>query len=76
MIGVSDERLGEELCAVLRLKEGASVSLDDIKRLCTGRIARFKIPRIVKVTQEFPKTTSGKIQKHRLKKIVESGQLN
>ncbi|CAB3223913.1 unnamed protein product [Arctia plantaginis] len=76
VIGVADERLGEELCAVLRLKEGASISPDDIKQHCTGRIARFKIPRIVKITQEFPKTTSGKIQKHRVKKIVESGQLN
>ncbi|CAB3223915.1 unnamed protein product [Arctia plantaginis] len=73
VIGVSDERLGEELCAVLRLRERASLTTDDVKRHCSGRIARFKIPRILKVIDEFPKTTSGKIQKHKLKKIIESG---
>lgn len=73
MIGLSDERLGEELCAVLRMREGATVTIDDVKRHCSGRIARYKIPRILKVVDDFPKTTSGKIQKHKLKKYIESG---
>ncbi|XP_075974805.1 acyl-CoA synthetase family member 2 [Anticarsia gemmatalis] len=75
VIGVHDERLGEELCAVLRVRDGASVTLDDVRRHCDGQVARFKIPRIVKVTNEFPKTASGKIQKYRLKEIIEAGKL-
>ncbi|XP_052754750.1 medium-chain acyl-CoA ligase ACSF2, mitochondrial [Galleria mellonella] len=75
VIGVSDERLGEELCAVLRLREGSTVTPDDLRRHCTGHLAKFKIPRIIKVIDEFPKTTSGKIQKYKLKEIIEAGKL-
>ncbi|KAM3964189.1 medium-chain acyl-CoA ligase ACSF2, mitochondrial-like [Aphomia sociella] len=75
VVGVPDERLGEELCAVVRLQQGATISLDDVKHHCTGQLAKFKIPRILKVTDEFPKTTSGKIQKFKLKEIIESGKL-
>ncbi|KAJ0175528.1 hypothetical protein K1T71_008687 [Dendrolimus kikuchii] len=73
VIGVPDERLGEELCAVLRVREGASITLDEITRHCSGHLARFKIPRVLKLTNEFPKTASGKIQKYRLKEMVEAG---
>ncbi|PZC85083.1 hypothetical protein B5X24_HaOG202847 [Helicoverpa armigera] len=75
VVGVTDERLGEDLCAVLRVKEGATVTIDDIKKHCEGRLARFKIPRLMKVIDEFPKTASGKIQKHRIKDLIESGKL-
>uniref|UniRef100_A0A2H1WA28 Medium-chain acyl-CoA ligase ACSF2, mitochondrial n=1 Tax=Spodoptera frugiperda TaxID=7108 RepID=A0A2H1WA28_SPOFR len=75
VIGIPDERLGEELCAVLRVREGASVTVDDVRRHCDGHIARFKIPRVLKTIEEFPKTASGKIQKYRLKEMVESGKL-
>lgn len=75
MVGVSDERLGEELCAVVRLREGASLTPQDVQRHCTGRLAKFKIPRILKFTEEFPKTASGKIQKYKLRDLIESGQL-
>ncbi|KAH9629718.1 hypothetical protein HF086_001531 [Spodoptera exigua] len=69
------QRLGEELCAVLRVKEGASVTMDEVRRHCDGRLARFKIPRVLKTIEEFPKTASGKIQKYRLKEMIESGKL-
>ncbi|XP_072938982.1 medium-chain acyl-CoA ligase ACSF2, mitochondrial [Epargyreus clarus] len=75
VVGVPDERLGEELCAVLRIKDGATVTLDDIKRHCTGHLAKFKIPKILKVTTEFPKTASGKIQKFKIKDMIEAGKL-
>lgn len=75
-MGVSDERLGEELCAVLRLREGVTVvTLDDVIKHCSGHIARYKLPRILKVTDEFPKTTSGKIQKFKVKDLIEAGKL-
>ncbi|KAJ8721679.1 hypothetical protein PYW07_002454 [Mythimna separata] len=75
VVGVPDERLGEELCAVLRVREGSSVTLDEVRRHCDGHIARFKIPRVLKVIDEFPKTASGKIQKYRIKEMIESGKL-
>ncbi|XP_028040271.1 acyl-CoA synthetase family member 2, mitochondrial [Bombyx mandarina] len=75
VVGVSDKRVGEELCAVVRLREGAALSLDDVTKHLTGEIARFKFPRILKVTQEFPKTASGKIQKYRLREMIEKGLL-
>ncbi|KAG6445660.1 medium-chain acyl-CoA ligase ACSF2, mitochondrial [Manduca sexta] len=75
VVGVSDERLGEELCVVLKLREGACFSLDDVTKHLTGRLARFKIPKLLKIIDDFPKTTSGKIQKYRLKELIESGKL-
>ncbi|XP_050673878.1 medium-chain acyl-CoA ligase ACSF2, mitochondrial isoform X2 [Leptidea sinapis] len=75
VIGVADERLGEELCAVLRIREGAKLGLDEIKSFCSGKMAKFKIPRIMRIVDSFPKTASGKIQKFRLKEMMESGKL-
>lgn len=75
MVGVSDERLGEELCVVLRLREGAKFTMDDVTKHLTGRLARFKIPRILKVTNDYPKTASGKIQKFKLRELIETGKL-
>ncbi|XP_053612968.1 medium-chain acyl-CoA ligase ACSF2, mitochondrial [Plodia interpunctella] len=75
VVGVADERLGEELCAVLRVREGVTLTTDDIRRHCDGRLAKFKIPRMLKFTDEFPKTTSGKIQKFKVKDLVEKGKI-
>ncbi|XP_058455107.1 medium-chain acyl-CoA ligase ACSF2, mitochondrial-like [Malaya genurostris] len=68
-IGVPDERLGEEICAYIRLKEPVEdnwVNLDEIKHFCYGKLAHFKIPKILKIVQGFPKTASGKVQKFKL----------
>ncbi|XP_063376010.1 medium-chain acyl-CoA ligase ACSF2, mitochondrial-like [Cydia fagiglandana] len=75
VVGVSDERLGEELCAVLRLRDGSSVTPEEVTRYCSGKLAKFKIPRLLKVIEEFPKTASGKIQKYKLRDMIESGAL-
>ncbi|XP_041982730.1 medium-chain acyl-CoA ligase ACSF2, mitochondrial [Aricia agestis] len=75
VVGVADERLGEELCAVLKLREGATLAAVDVRKFCEGRLAKFKIPRIVKSTVDFPKTASGKIQKYRIKELIEAGKL-
>ena len=63
VIGVPDERFGEELVAWIRPIAGATITTDDIKRFCDGRIAHFKIPRYVKTVAEFPMTVTGKIRK-------------
>ncbi|XP_037927786.1 medium-chain acyl-CoA ligase ACSF2, mitochondrial [Teleopsis dalmanni] len=67
IIGVPDKRMGEEICAFLRLRPGVAIlTVDDIKQFCKGKIAHFKIPKYVQVVDDFPKTTSGKIQKFKL----------
>lgn len=42
---------------------------------CSGKLARFKVPKILKTVEEFPKTASGKVQKYKLKELIESGEL-
>jgi len=72
VVGIPDERMGEEVAAFVRLNpEIVSISLEEIKQFCSGKIAHFKIPRYVITVQEFPKTTSGKIQKFKLVKMFE-----
>jgi fatty-acyl-CoA synthase len=69
VVGVPDERFGEELLACIKLKPGATRPTDDaFREMCTGQIAHFKIPRYWMVVDEFPMTVTGKIQKF---KIVE-----
>jgi fatty-acyl-CoA synthase len=69
VVGVPDEKYGEELVAWIRLRDGASLTRDDVAAFCKGRIAHFKIPRYVHVTDEFPMTVTGKIQKYRMREV-------
>ena len=63
VIGVPDDKYGEELCAWIMLRKNESVTEDDIKAYCKGQIAHYKIPRYVKFVDGFPMTVTGKIQK-------------
>ena len=64
VIGVPDEKYGEELMAVVMLREGApELTMEGLREFCTGRIARFKIPRYVWIVDEFPMTVTGKVRK-------------
>ncbi|XP_048589320.1 medium-chain acyl-CoA ligase ACSF2, mitochondrial-like [Nematostella vectensis] len=63
IIGIPDERLGEEVCACIRLHPGESSSPEEIKEFCKGQIAHFKIPKYIKFTEEYPLTISGKVRK-------------
>jgi fatty-acyl-CoA synthase len=69
VIGVPDERYGEEVCAWVVLKDGAELDEDALKEFCRGRIARFKIPRYVRFVDEFPMTVTGKVQKFRMREL-------
>jgi len=61
--GVPDAKFGEELCAWIQLKPGASATEDEIREFCQGRIAHYKVPRYIRFVSEFPMTITGKIQK-------------
>ncbi len=63
VIGVPDERYGEELMAWIKPRPGSHVDLDSIRAFCTGRIAHYKVPRYVKLVDEFPMTVTGKVRK-------------
>ena len=67
VVGVPDERYGEELCAWIILKPGQSATAEDIKMFCYNQIARFKVPRHVKFVDAFPMTVTGKIQKFKIR---------
>jgi fatty-acyl-CoA synthase len=67
VIGVPDERYGEEIMAWVRTRDGTTVSQQDIADYCRGRIAHYKVPRYVHVTDDFPMTVTGKIQKYRMR---------
>jgi fatty-acyl-CoA synthase len=63
VIGVPDERFGEELCAWVQLREGAEADEAAIREYCQGRLAHYKVPRYVMFVDEFPMTVTGKVQK-------------
>jgi fatty-acyl-CoA synthase len=63
VIGVPDERYGEELCAWIKLRPGMDATGEEISAFCSGQIAHYKIPRYYRFVDEFPMTVTGKIQK-------------
>lgn len=71
VFGVADARYGEELCAWIRLREGATMTEDDVRTFCRGQIAHQKIPRYIEFVDAFPMTVTGKIQKFVMRAAVE-----
>ena len=70
VIGVPDEEKGELVKAVITIKPGFSERIvDDIKKFCKTRLATYKIPTEFEVVDEIPKTNTGKILKHQLRKM-------
>uniref|UniRef100_A0A034VUP2 Medium-chain acyl-CoA ligase ACSF2, mitochondrial n=1 Tax=Bactrocera dorsalis TaxID=27457 RepID=A0A034VUP2_BACDO len=67
VIGVPDERLGEECCAFVRLQDDVeTITHDEVKEFAKGKLAHFKVPRYIIPIDQFPRTASGKIQKFKL----------
>ncbi|HEU5475471.1 MAG TPA: AMP-binding protein [Actinophytocola sp.] len=70
VIGVPDERYGEELMAWVRMREGAEpLTAEALREFCAGRLAHYKIPRYVHVVDEFPMTVTGKIRKVEMRAV-------
>jgi fatty-acyl-CoA synthase len=64
VIGVPDERYGEELMAWVKLRDGAPpLTIDDVRSFCAGKLAHYKVPRYLHLTEGFPMTVTGKIRK-------------
>ena len=64
VIGVPDAKYGEELMAWVRMRSGATpLTADALREFCLGKLAHYKIPRYVHITDEFPMTVTGKVRK-------------
>jgi fatty-acyl-CoA synthase len=64
VIGVPDEKYGEELMAWVRMREGATLlTAEALREYCAGKLAHYKVPRYVHVVDEFPMTVTGKVRK-------------
>jgi fatty-acyl-CoA synthase len=64
VIGVPDEKYGEEICAWIRMKpDRPTLDVDAVKAFATGKLAHYKIPRYVHIVDEFPMTVTGKVRK-------------
>ena len=70
VIGVPSVKYGEEVMAWVRPRSGATITPAELTSFCTGKIATFKIPRYWKITDEFPMTVTGKIQKFRMRELA------
>jgi fatty-acyl-CoA synthase len=67
VVGLPDARLGETVCAWVRLKNGSAATAEELREFCRGKIAYFKIPQHIRFVDAFPMTVSGKIQKFRIR---------
>lgn len=71
VIGVPDEKYGEELMAWIRMKPGAApIDADSLRAFCTGKLAHYKIPRYVHLVDEFPMTVTGKVRKVEMRDVA------
>ncbi len=69
VFGIPDPLYGEQLCAWIRLRPGATLDAESLRAKCRGQVASYKIPALVRFVTEFPTTASGKVQKFRMSAI-------
>lgn len=69
VVGLPDDKMGEEICAWIKPKAGQTLTEEGIRDFCRGKIAHFKVPRYVVILEEFPTTVTGKIQKFKLREM-------
>jgi len=70
VIGVPDQKYGEELCAWIVLKPGAALTPEAVREFCQGQIAHYKIPRHIRFVEGFPTTVTGKVQKFAMREAM------
>ena len=70
IVGVPDQKFGEELCAWIRLRKGEAATAEEIHAFCRGQIAHYKIPRYIRFVDEFPMTVTGKVQKFLIRQAM------
>jgi fatty-acyl-CoA synthase len=69
VIGVPDPRYGEIVCAWVVLKPDVHLDEQELRAFCDGKIARYKVPQLVRFVDSFPMTVTGKIQKFKMREV-------
>lgn len=69
VVGIPDVRYGEQVCAWIRLRPGASAAADDIREYCRGRVAHFKVSHHILFVGDFPMTVTGKVRKIEMREL-------
>ena len=67
VVGVPDERFGEQVCACVVLRPGrqpGEAAAEELRAFCREKISHFKVPKYVHFVEDFPMTVTGKVQKH------------
>lgn len=70
VFGIDSDRYGEEVCAWIKLRPGCDADEEEIKHFLSARIAYFKVPRYIRFVNEYPMTVTGKLQKFRMKELM------
>lgn len=70
VFGVPDPKYVEDVAAWIKLREGHAISPDDLRAFCKKSLAHYKVPRHVRIVNEFPQTVTGKLQKFRMREIM------
>ena len=71
VVGVPDQKFGEELCAWIIAKPGQTLTDAEVREFCKGKIAHYKVPKYMKFVDAFPMTITGKIQKFKIREIMQ-----
>tara|TARA_R110002110_G_scaffold70800_1_gene189504 strand:- start:34020 stop:35705 length:1686 start_codon:yes stop_codon:yes gene_type:complete len=77
VVGLPDQKFGEEICAWIILRPGEEAVEEEIREFCRGQIAHYKVPRYIRFVPEFPLTVTGKVQKFQIReKMIEELNLS
>jgi fatty-acyl-CoA synthase len=76
VFGIPDAKMGEVVCAWIQVKDGESLSEEDVKSYCKGQITHFKVPSHIRFVDEYPMTVTGKIQKFKMSELMVDELLN
>ena len=70
VVGVADEQWGESVAAVVTVAEGATIDLEDVREYAAGQLARYKLPRRLKLVGAVPRNASGKLDKSVIRRLA------
>ncbi len=71
IFGVPDDKMGEEVCAWIKLQPHQQLTEEGVKAFCKGKITHFKVPRFIRFVDDYPMTVTGKIQKFKMREAME-----
>lgn len=72
VVGIPDQRMGEEICAWIKVRSSSQLTAQEVRDFCADRIAHYKIPKVIRFVDEFPMTITGKVQKYEIRRVMEA----